>query len=47
MILIGMLEPALDRKPRGFSGRPAIAVLFAVAIDFFRVGHMEVVDAPK
>jgi hypothetical protein len=30
-----MLEPGLDRKPRGFAGRPLIALLFAVAIGFF------------
>jgi hypothetical protein len=30
-----MLNPVLDRKPRGFSGRPLIALLFAVAMGFF------------
>jgi hypothetical protein len=27
-----MLEPVLDHKPRGFSGRPLIALLFAVGM---------------
>jgi hypothetical protein len=27
-----MLDPVLDHKPRGFQGRPLIALLFAVGL---------------
>jgi hypothetical protein len=30
-----MFDPVLDHKPRGFSGRPLIALVFAVAMGFF------------
>jgi hypothetical protein len=30
-----MLDPVLDRKQRGFSGRPLIALVFAVSLGFF------------
>ena len=30
-----MLDPVLDHKPRGFSGRPLIALLFSIAMAVF------------
>jgi hypothetical protein len=30
-----MLDPVLDHKPRGFTGRPLIALAFAVVMGFF------------
>jgi hypothetical protein len=30
-----MFEPVLDHKRRGFSGRPLIALAFAVTMGFF------------
>ena len=38
-----MLEPVLDHRPRGFSGRPLIGLVFAVVTGFAVGGQDPVV----